>query len=130
METVATGAHTWVCPACGRRVPLRASTCHCGMSRERAEEIASAQAQASQPAARTARPAMRGPRTPSEPLPGDVKALLAGIVVVALASVGWLAFGPLPDPIVPVLGYIDASPPPPPRPSPPAEPAFKLPWWR
>jgi len=73
---------------------------------------------------------MRGPRTPSEPLPGDVKALLAGIVVVALASVGWLAFGPRPDPILPVLGYVDAGPPPAPRPSPPAGPAFKLPWWK
>lgn len=97
------------------------------MDRSRAEEIAAAQAPGP---ARAPRPGPRGPRAPSEPLPGDVKALLGGLVVVALASVGWLAFGPRPDPVVPVLGFVDAAPPPVPRPTPPPEPPFKLPWWK
>ena len=100
------------------------------MSRERAEELDAAQARAAQPAARPARQTERGPRTPSEPLPGDVKALLVGAALVALAGIGWLPLGPPSDPIVPVLGFVDTGPPPAPRPSPPPEPAFKLPWWK
>jgi len=131
METMVAGAHTWICPACSRRVPLRVGACHCGMARDRAEEIAAAEARTSQPASRpVGPPAVRAPRTPGTPLPSDVRALLAGVAVVALAAMGWLAFGPRPDPVVPVLGFVDAGPPPAPRPSGPPEPAFRLPWWK
>jgi hypothetical protein len=59
-----------------------------------------------------------------------VKAFLAGLALVAVAAVGWLAFGPRPEPIAPVLGFVDTGPPPvPPAPAPPT-PAFKLPWWK
>jgi hypothetical protein len=70
------------------------------------------------------------PRGSREPLPRDVKAFLAGLVLVAAAAVGWLAFGPKPEPIVPVLGFADAGPPPVPKPSPSPTPAFRLPWWK
>jgi hypothetical protein len=59
-----------------------------------------------------------------------VKALLAGFVLVVLAGLGWLVFGPRPAPITPVLGYVDAGPPPAPRPTPSPTPPFKLPWWK
>jgi hypothetical protein len=130
MKTVANGAHTWQCPACGRRVPLRVSTCHCGMTRERAEAAAAAQAEASRPAARSPQPVRRGPRTPAAPLPRDVKVLLSGVALMAVFGLGWLAFGPAPDPVAPVLGYVDAGPPPAPRPTPSPTPPFKLPWWK
>ncbi len=59
-------------------------------------------------------------------------ALVAGFVaVVALvgAAIGWLVFGPRPEPIVPVLGFVDTGPPPAVKPTPPPEPPFDLPWW-
>ena len=130
MGTVANGAHTWQCPACGRRVPRRVSTCHCGMTHERAEALAAAQAEASRPAARSAPSVRRGPRTPVAPLPRDVKVLLSGVALMAVLGLAWLAFGPPPAPIAPVLGYVDAGPPPAPRPTAPPAPPFKLPWWK
>lgn len=122
-----TMAHTWQCPTCGRRVPMRVSACHCGMTRERAEVMAEAQAAAERPAPRPARP---GLRTPPAPLPRDVKALLAGVGLVAVLGLGWLIFGPRPQPLVPVLGYMDATPPPVPEPTPAPTPPFMLPWWK
>jgi len=137
------GAHTWSCPACGRQVPLRVAACHCGMTRERAEEQAAARAAAEAaalaPAAavaapglpvRTARRPTRGPRLRWADLPGDVKGLLGGVALVGVAAIAWLAFGPRPGPVVPVLGYADAGPPPAPRPTPKPTPPFKLPWWK
>jgi hypothetical protein len=96
------------------------------MTRERAE---AREAAGAAPPRATPRAARRrsGPRAP---LPGDVKALLAGLALVALAAVGWVAFGPRPEPIVPVLGFADGGPPPAPRPTPSPTPAFKLPWWK
>ncbi|MCG6920557.1 MAG: hypothetical protein LJF15_05640 [Acidobacteria bacterium] len=122
-----TMAHTWQCPACGRRVPMRVSACHCGMTRERAEVMAEAHAAAERPAPRPARP---GLRTPPAPLPRDVKALVAGVGLVAVLGLGWLIFGPRPQPPVPVLGYVDATPPPVPQPTPTQTPPFMLPWWK
>jgi hypothetical protein len=132
MGAMANGGHTWGCPACGRRVPRRVGTCHCGMTRERAEELAAAQAEAVRDEAPRAsrRPLRRRPRGPRAAVPGDVKALLAGMVLVLLAGLGWLAFGPRPEPIRPVLGIVDPGPPPAPRPTPRPTPAFKLPWWK
>lgn len=132
--TVATGEHTWICPACGRRVPLRASACHCGMTRERAEAEARArletEAEVERAVARRPRPGARLPRVKAGPLPSDVKGLLIGVALVTLVGLGWLAFGPQPEPIVPVLGFVDAGPPPAVKPTPPPAPPFKLPWWK
>ena len=124
------GAHTWQCPACGRQVPLRVAACHCGMTRERAEAQAEAQAEAARPAPRRERSFAPGLRTPPAPLPRDVKVLLGGVALAVVLGLGWLVFGPPPDPIIPVLGYADAGPPPAPRPTPAPTPAFKLPWWK
>jgi hypothetical protein len=98
------------------------------MTRERAEARATAEAARAVP--RPASPARPRPRRPRDPLPRDVKGLLAGLAVVAVAAVGWLALGPSPEPIAPVLGFVDAGPPPAPTPAPPPSPAFKLPWWK
>jgi hypothetical protein len=99
------------------------------MTRERAEAQAAAQAEAARPAP-SAPPARRGPRTPAAPLPRDVKVMLSGVALMAVLGLGWLAFGPAPDPVVPVLGFVDAGPPPPPRPTPSPTPPFRLPWWK
>ncbi|MGD8895119.1 MAG: hypothetical protein PVJ73_03705 [Acidobacteriota bacterium] len=97
------------------------------MTRERAEVMAEAHAAAERPAPRPARP---GLRTPPAPLPRDVKALLAGVGLVAVLGLGWLIFGPRSQPLVPVLGYVDATPPPVPQPTPTPTPPFMLPWWK
>ena len=118
--------HVWICPSCGRRVPLRVEACHCGMTRERAAALAA-------PTASPARPGggVRIPAAPREPLPGDVKALLATLVVVTLFAAGWLLFRPWrPEPITPVLGWVVPAPTPPPKPTPAPSPPFKLPWWK
>jgi hypothetical protein len=100
------------------------------MTRERAEVLAEAQVEAERAVTRPARPVGPGLRTPPAPLPGDVKALLVGVGLVAMLGLGWFIFGPRPDPIVPVLGYMDASPPPAPKPTPQPSPPFALPWWK
>jgi hypothetical protein len=100
------------------------------MTRQRAEAQAAeaaAEAEVSPTPSRPARPRHRGPHAP---LPRDVKALLAGLVLVIVAGIGWLAFGPSPEPVTPLLGFVDSGPPPAPTPTPPPSPAFKLPWWK
>jgi hypothetical protein len=52
------------------------------------------------------------------------------MVLVILAGLGWLVFGPGPEPMPPVLGVVDPGPPPVARPTPRPTPAFKLPWWK
>lgn len=99
------------------------------MTREQAEARAAAAERATREARRP-RPVRSRRRVPHGPLPRDVKAFLAGLVLVAVAAVGWLVFGPRPEPIVPVLGFVDAGPPPVPTPAPSPTPAFKLPWWK
>jgi hypothetical protein len=123
-----TAHHTWTCPSCGRHVPRRSDTCHCGLSRARAEELAAA-------APVPARP--RPPRVPAgrreivAAMPRDVKTLLVVGALVVVAGLAWLLVAPPLPPAAPaVLGYVDASPPPPPRKTPPPEPPFKLPWWK
>lgn len=116
-------AHTWTCPSCGRRVPLRAEVCHCGATRAQAEE-ASAATPAGPRRPRTVAP------TRLPPMPADVMALVAGGVVVLVAGLFWLVLGPRrPSTMPAVLGYVEVGPPPA-RPSPPPQPPFKLPWWR
>jgi hypothetical protein len=124
-------SHSWTCPACGRRVPLRAEACHCGMPRARAEELAAAAAAA--PAER--RPPRRtrqvSPGRFFAALPPDVKTLAVGAALVMVAGFGWMVFGPRRPPSTPaLLGWVDPGPPPVPKPTPTPRPPLKLPWWR
>ncbi len=123
---VETASHTWTCPACGRRVPLRADACHCGMTQERARQLASAAPAA---APRPTRPLRPGGRAEvMAVMTRDVKVLLVAGALVVVAGVGWLVFSPSPPPSTPpVLGWVDKGPPPP-KPTPP--PPFRLPWWQ
>lgn len=121
-------SHTWTCPSCGRRVPLHAEACHCGMQRARAEALAAAQ-----PAVAPARRAARGASLRQEALAAmgaDIKLLLAMAALVLLAGLGSVFFGPRPTPYPAVLGYVDSGPPKTVRPSGPTRPPFKLPWWK
>ena len=125
------GAHTWSCPACGRRVPLRAPACHCGTTRAKAEEMA---ASASTAAALPRPPApRRGAGLRAEvvgAMTRDVKILLGMGAFVLVAGLGWMVFGPRTHPTAPVLGFVDRGAPPAPKKSPPPKPPFKLPWWK
>ena len=118
--------HTRACPSCGRRVPLRAEACHCGMTRARAEEL-----RAVEPPAAAGPRGARGlsdRRAAMNAMTGDVKLLLAASALVLVAGLGWLAFGPRRGPYYPaVLGYVDAGPP---KSTRAADPPFKLPWWK
>jgi hypothetical protein len=124
-----TASHTWACPSCGRRVPLRAETCHCGMTRTRAEELAAVAAPA------PARPA--GPRRARDreeavaAMTGDVKVLLVAAAFVLVGGLGWLVLAPSrPSTLPAVLGWVDKGPPPlAPKHTRP-QPPFKLPWWK
>jgi hypothetical protein len=123
-----TASHTWTCPACGRRVPLRADACHCGTTRERARQLASAVPVAARPAG-PPRPGVRAEAVAA--MTRDVKALLAVGALVVLGGLGWLLLSPSPPPSMPrVLGWVDKGAPPPPKPTPPPRPPFKLPWWK
>jgi hypothetical protein len=120
--------HTWVCPSCGRRVPLRAETCHCGMTRSRAAELAAVSPQAPGVPRRARGTSDR--RAALDAMTGDVKLLLAVGALALVAGLGWLVFGPQPEPYPAVLGFVDAGPPRGLRPTPPPRPPFKLPWWK
>lgn len=122
-------AHTWTCPSCGRRVPLRAEACHCGTTRARAEEIAQAAVPAPVAARRPASGASDG-RAAVDAMTTDVKLLVGALALVLVAGLGWLLFGPRTRPYPAVLGYVDAGPPPAPRPSPRPTPPFPMPWWK
>ena len=125
---VETTSHSWTCPACGRRVPLRAEACHCGMTRERAQELAAALPVAARPA-RATRPGARAEAIAA--MTGDVKALLVAGAIVVVAGLGWLVFAPSRPPSMPrVLGWVDRGAPPALKPTPPPRPPFKLPWWK
>lgn len=120
--------HTWTCPSCGRRVPLRVDTCHCGMTRAHAE-----QARSERPVGASARPVAHGVsdgRAALNAMTTDVKLLLAVTALVLITGVVWLAFGPSPEPYPAVLGYMDAGPPKSKPLKAPAQPPFKLPWWK
>lgn len=127
MSTAAPPQRLWVCPSCGRRVPLRAPVCHCGTTRERALELAGARP-ADVPAAR-AQP--RGTSVLAT-MPRDVRLLLGGAVLLVAVGLGWALIGPPPrDTTPPVLGWIDPGPPDPATlVAKKARPPFKLPWWK
>ena len=130
MEAVAEMAsHSWTCPTCGRRVPLRAEACHCGMPRARAEELAAAAAPAERRPPRRTRQASPGRFFAA--LPPDVKALVVGSALVMVAGLGWMVFGPRrPSSTPALLGWVDPGPPPVPKPTPTPRPPLKLPWWK
>jgi hypothetical protein len=128
---VEAGAHTWSCPSCGRRVPLRVAACHCGTTRAQAEEMAAAAA----PVPR--RPPPPRPRAGSalraeivRTMPRDVKLLVGVGALVLAAGLGWMVLGPRPRPPYPVLGFVDQGPPPASKKAPRPRPPFKLPWWK
>ena len=120
--------HTWTCPSCARRVPLRAEACHCGMTRARAEELLAAQPQVAA-APRVAR-GVSDRQLALNAMTGDVKLLLAMSALVLVAGLGWLVFGPRSEPYPAVLGYVDAGPPKSIRAAGAQRPPFKLPWWK
>lgn len=120
--------HTWSCPSCGRRVPLRAEVCHCGMTRTRAEELRLAQPELAR-APRVAR-GVSDRREALDAMTGDVKLLLALGALVLVAGLGWLVFGPRQAPYPAVLGYMDGGPPKALGKAGPQHPPFKLPWWK
>ena len=110
-------------------MPLRAGTCHCGMTRTQAEEMAAAAPVRLPEPRRTAGAGMRTEIVNA--MTRDVKLLLGVGTLVLLAGVGWLVFGPRTRPTVPpVLGWVDQGPPPAPKPTPVPRPPFKLPWWK
>ena len=122
-------SHSWTCPTCGRRVPLRAEACHCGMPRARAEELAAAAAPAERRPPRRTRRSRRAASSPR--CPADVKALVVGSALVMVAGLGWMAFGPeRPSTTPALLGWVDPGPPPVPKPTPSPRPPLKLPWWK
>jgi hypothetical protein len=104
------------------------------MTRARAEELGTAQV-AVAPAAAAARPPrsrfLVSGRDVVAVMPRDVKALVVAGAMVMAAGLGWLVFAPSrASSIPPLLGHVDAGPPPPPKPTPPPRPPFKLPWWK
>jgi hypothetical protein len=122
---IAMSSVTWSCPNCGRRVPNRVSQCHCGTTREDAVRQAAAGAAVGPPGA--PRAARRSPPIRLGPLTWDLKALLIGMALVALLGLVRLFWPARPEPIVPLLGHIDATPPPTPKPTPRPK-GWKLPW--
>jgi hypothetical protein len=99
------------------------------MTRARADELAAA---APATPTRPAPPRRSGGRAEViSAMTGDVKALLAAAVLVLVAGLGWLVFGPSRTAATPaVLGWVDQGPPPAPKPTPSPRPPFKLPWWK
>jgi hypothetical protein len=98
------------------------------MTRARAEELAAA-GRAQPPQPQRAR-GVSDRRAAINAMSKDVRILLGAGVLVIVAGLGWLAFGPRPARVMPVLGFVDAGPPKVPRAVDPTRPAFKLPWWK
>ena len=118
-----TPGYSWVCAACGRRVPLRVDVCHCGATRQQAP---AATAPATPPPA-----AHHGEAGASwRSLPRDVQGLLVAAGLIVVLGLGWLVYDPpRPTPAPALLGYVDVRPPPP-TPTSPSRPPFRMPWWR
>ncbi len=117
---------SWLCPGCGRRVPLRVDRCHCGRMRDapRTEGNPQPDHPPGAPASR------RLPLAIWRTLPLDAKALVVVAVLLMAGGVGWALFGPQQSEQLPaILGYMERTPPRP-TPTPPTRPPFKLPWWR
>ena len=89
-----------------------------------------AEARAERAIAQRPRPGARLPPVKAGPIPTDVRLMLIGVGIVAAAGLAWSIFGPPPAPVAPVLGFVDAGPPPAVKATPPPTPPFKLPWWK
>ena len=100
------------------------------MTRARAEAVLAAQPPVEAPPRRPRMISASDRREALEAMTGDVKLLLAVSALVLVAGLGYLVFGPRPQPLPAVLGYVDAGPPPSPRSKPSPKPPFKLPWWK
>jgi hypothetical protein len=107
---------TWECPQCRRRVPAALQECRCGAYRP-------------QPATRGGwrRPSgpsdIPGPRFSWRDLPRSVKATLAVMVLALVGGIAWVVLVPwVPDPVPPLLGYVDRPAPIPPSTTTPAKP--------
>jgi hypothetical protein len=115
-------AATWPCPQCGRRVPNRAQECHCGMTRQAALAAAPRGAEGPAPSA------AEGAKVPSpyrfswRRLPGEIKLMAIGLVLVLLLGLAFLVLVPhRPTAVVPLLGWSEPRTPrrePSPSPSP------------
>ncbi len=106
---------SWVCPACGRKVPGYSANCHCGVSREAA-------AQAVPPA--FPQPGAGPVRFSRADVPRAAW-LALGIIVVALLLGLWrLLQPPEPNLVPPLLGHWERGAP---TPSPGAAPPSGLP---
>jgi hypothetical protein len=107
------------------------SQCHCGTTRE--DALRQAEAASGTPLPRPARLGRPGPPVRWGTLGRDVQALLIAIVVVALLGLVRLFWPSRPEPLLPVLGHMDATPSPTPRPTArptpkPKSKGFRLPW--
>jgi hypothetical protein len=101
------------------------------MTRARAEALQAAQPPQAERVVQR-RPSLVSARDRQEAvaaMTGDVKLLLAGSAIVLVAGLGFMIFGPKPQAVPAVLGYVDPGPPRP-KPTPDTKPPFKLPWWK
>ncbi len=122
MRGVGTPGYSWICGACGRRVPLRVDVCHCGATRQQAA-AGPLQADVSPFGGAGARGGWRS-------LPLDVQALLLAAGLSLVLGLAWLVYDPpRPNPTPALLGYVDV-PPPPRTPTKAPRPPFRMPWWR
>ncbi|MCU0240791.1 MAG: hypothetical protein MUF51_00040 [Vicinamibacteria bacterium] len=94
----------WICPGCQRRVPAYATKCHCGAARPARPT----------PAPRRSEP-LATPARQRAPLGWDIWALIGVIVLVLVFAIVSLFRPYQPPRIVPLLGYVDATPPPHPK---------------
>ena len=100
------------------------------MTRTRAEAVAAARPPDVAAAPRRPRIGANDRREALDAMTAEVKLLLAVSALVLVAGLGYLAFAPKPPATAPVLGHVDAAPPPRVPSPPPRKPPFKLPWWK
>lgn len=98
------GMATWVCAACRRRVPSYVEVCHCGAGRPRPGSVTAAE----QP---EALPLGAPLRVDPRQVPWQVWLAIGVMGVALLVGAVSLWFLPRrPEPVVPLLGYIDRVP--------------------
>lgn len=105
---------TWLCPTCGRRVPNRATECHCGMLQVTALAVVDPSVDPPKEKLRIRTPPVRF-RT----MPKEVRVLGVVFALVILLGVVWAFVPRKPAPALPLLGTLDRLPSPPPTPQAP-----------
>jgi hypothetical protein len=98
------------------------------MPRARAEQLAAAGQRPQAPQRPTRGVSDR--RAAVDAMTSDVKMLVGTGALILILGLGWMVFGPAPQPPAPVLGSADPGPPKRPRSEARLQPAFKLPWWK